>query len=218
MRGRYFTHSRERDFRLVKDFERKEWFGGIRGEEEFLVHRRARRRRERGGAMSGIRGDDSLTETNAAVDGTRSLSRGAAAGYRYFPLHSRWKALRMITVCAQLSKRIFFLFFSFFALFFPSFFLWSGGGGHERDERRKKFKKKEENGKKRRKRIIIACVLSSNVKRTFVRSDDDDDDERKTNKTERTGEGNTTRSPFRILIQHHQTLVPSFVEWWCFSA
>ena len=78
MRSRYFTHSRERDFRLVKDFERKEWFGGIRGEEEFLVRRRARRRRERGGAMStSIRGDDSFwAETNAAVDGTRShLSR-----------------------------------------------------------------------------------------------------------------------------------------------
>ena len=101
MRSRYFTHSRERDFRLVKDFERKEWFGGIRGEEEFLVRRRARRRRERGGAMStSIRGDDSFwAETNAAVDGTRCLALAAA-------LRTEWRRPAESVLAARLAARL----------------------------------------------------------------------------------------------------------------
>ena len=174
-----------------------------------------------------IRGDDSFwAETNAAVDGTRSHLSRSGGGVQVFPPFThvgrrhyvRWHMYVHNRQSAFLFFSFLFFFCTLFSLFFFFFFVGGGGGGHERDERRKKFKKKEENGKKRRKKIIIACVLSSNVKRTFVRSDDDDDDERKTNKTERTGEENTTRSPFRILIQHHQTLVPSFVEWWCFSA
>ena len=157
-----------------------------------------------------IRGDDSFwAETNAAVDGARAHLSWSGGGVQVFPLHSSrcWKTIILYCTCTKQLSKAHLLFF------FPSFF-WGVWTRTTNDEQ----KGEQKNSKRERatRRIIVSSRRTSKDFCANTVTHRARERER-----ERTGEENT-RSPFRIIIiiiiQHHQTLRRSFVEWWCFSA
>ena len=123
---------------------------GIRGEEEFSfivapVVVNAGVRCPRVFAATDLFGQRRTPQSMARA----RISRGAAAGYRYFPPSLTLEEDTTYDgtyMCTTVKAHLLFFSFLFFALFFSLFFfLWSGGGGGTRTRR-----EREKNSKKKR--------------------------------------------------------------------